>query len=95
MHTIKRCGTALKRCSADSQAVKRGTSPSLTNKTADLANPRTSNKTLSVTDGTTTAGYVVEHDGEFYSYDAEFVLLGKFASQSEATRAIPRVQRSG
>jgi len=95
MHSIKRYGTTLKQRSADSQAVKRRTPPSLTNKTTGLASPRTSNKTLSVSDGATTAGYVVEHDGEFFSYDAEFVLLGEFTSQSEAVRAIPRVQGSG
>lgn len=49
-----------------------------------VANPRSSDKTLGVTDGATTAGYVAEHDGELFSYDAKFVLLGK--SQARATR---------
>jgi hypothetical protein len=52
--------------------------------TSPLPNLRTSNKTLGVTDGATTAGYLVEHDAEFFSCDAEFVLLGTFASPSGA-----------
>jgi hypothetical protein len=56
-----------------------------------LPTPRTSNKTLGVTDGATTAGYLVEYDAEFFSYDAEFVLLRTFASQSGARS--PEVQR--
>ena len=44
---------------------------------------------LSVTDGATTVGTVVVRDGSYFAFDAEGVLIGEYATQQKAMRAIP------
>jgi hypothetical protein len=48
---------------------------------------------LSVSDGGQTVGSVVEHDGSFFAFNVEGVLIGEYASQIEATRALPCAKR--
>jgi hypothetical protein len=51
---------------------------------------------LTVTDGTTCVGFVLSRgrDG-FEAFDRDGKTLGKFKSQMEATRAIPRTEEPG
>ena len=43
---------------------------------------------LAVTDGTTTVGAIVPHDGSYFAFDVDDVLVGEYATQREAMRAI-------
>jgi hypothetical protein len=43
-----------------------------------------------VSDGHETCGYIIPHDGAFFSFDIDGTLLGEFKTQREATRAIPK-----
>ncbi len=45
---------------------------------------------LSVSDGTTTVGTVVERDHSFFAFDADGTLLGEFRSRRQALRSIPK-----
>ncbi len=54
-----------------------------------IPNPRTSAAALAVTDGATTIGFVIPHDGEFFAFDHDQNLLGEFKTQRQAMRAIP------
>lgn len=45
---------------------------------------------MAVTIGTTTIGYVAEHDGSFFAFDLNQELIGEYETQREAMRAIPR-----
>ncbi len=44
---------------------------------------------LAVTDGTTTVGFIVEHDGSHFAYDADGILIGEYQNRIEAMSAIP------
>ncbi len=50
---------------------------------------------LAVTDGHNTIGYVIEHDGSYFAYGADQILIGEFKTRREAVRAIPSVSPSG
>ncbi len=54
-----------------------------------IPNPRTTPGALAVTDGHDTAGYVIEHDGSFFAYGADQILIGEFPTRRAAARAIP------
>ena len=54
----------------------------------DIPNPRVANA-LRVADGTETVGFPVESDGAFFSFERDGVLIGEFATQRQAMRAIP------
>jgi hypothetical protein len=56
-------------------------------KRTDIPNPRTPGA-LAVTDGTTCIGYIV-HDDTYFAFDADNVLIGEYATQREAMRAMP------
>ena len=43
-----------------------------------------------MTIGTTTIGYVAEHDGSFFAFDLNQELIGEYETQREAMRAIPK-----
>ncbi len=58
-------------------------------RTTDVPNPN-SPHALAVSDGAQTVGIIVECDGSFFSFDTDNILLGKFQTQREAVRAIPR-----
>ncbi len=45
---------------------------------------------LAVSDGAQLAGYVVEHDGSWFAYGRDHVLIGEFESQHAAVCAIPK-----
>jgi hypothetical protein len=47
------------------------------------------NTALAVADGQTISGYIVKHDGAYYSYGADHALIGEYSSQIEASRSIP------
>jgi hypothetical protein len=55
---------------------------------SDIPHPHVANA-LSVTDGTETVGFLVASDGSFFSFDRDAVLIGEFATQRQAMRAIP------
>ena len=44
---------------------------------------------LSVTDGTIFIGRIVVQDGSYFAFSTDDSLLGEFATQSEAVRALP------
>lgn len=48
---------------------------------------------LTVYDGTVFAGSIVERAGTFTAYDVNHRRIGSFASQRDATRAIPSATR--
>jgi hypothetical protein len=52
---------------------------------SDIPHPHVAN----VTDGTETVGFLVASDGSFFSFDRDAVLIGEFATQRQAMRAIP------
>jgi hypothetical protein len=45
---------------------------------------------LAVTDGSMFIGSIVTTDGSFFAFDATGVLVGEFATQRQAVRAIPK-----
>ncbi len=47
---------------------------------------------LSVSDGTTRVGTVVERDHSWFSFGIDGVLIGEYASMREAMRAVPNQQ---
>ena len=47
------------------------------------------NAALAVTDGTTLIGHIVARDGSYFAFRPDDSLLGEFATQSEAVRALP------
>jgi hypothetical protein len=44
---------------------------------------------LTITDGADVAGFIAEHDGAFFAYGADHVLIGEYTSRVAASRAIP------
>ncbi len=56
-----------------------------------IPNP-SSTAAKAVTDGHETAGYVIEHDGSYFAFDADAVLLGEFETQQQAMRSIPKAR---
>jgi hypothetical protein len=52
-----------------------------------ISNPN-SPHALAVTDGTTTVGAIVPHDESYFAFDVDDVLVGEYATQREAMRAI-------
>lgn len=54
-----------------------------------IPNPHTAAGALAVADGHVTVGYVVEHDGSFFAYGADQILIGEYSTQRAAMRAIP------
>jgi hypothetical protein len=44
---------------------------------------------LAIYDGAELAGFIVRHDGAYFSYDSTHTLIGEYASQGEASRSIP------
>jgi hypothetical protein len=52
--------------------------------------PKTEAVMLSVSDGTTTVGFVLRRADGFEAFNRAGKSIGKFQSQQEATRAIPR-----
>jgi hypothetical protein len=59
---------------------------------AMIPNPHKAPDALSVTDGAVTAGRIVQQDGSFFAFDANFVLLGEYQTQRAAVRSIPAVR---
>jgi hypothetical protein len=57
-----------------------------------LPNPRTADDALAVTDGASTAGFLIERDGSFFAFDQDDTLLGECATRTQAACAIPRVR---
>jgi hypothetical protein len=49
---------------------------------------------LSVSDGTETVGSIVTINGAYFAFDVEHVLVGTYASQREAMRAIPKLKKT-
>jgi hypothetical protein len=49
---------------------------------------------LAVTDGTTLIGHIVARDGSYFAFRPDNSLLGKFATQGEAVRALPAADAS-
>jgi hypothetical protein len=49
---------------------------------------------LSVSDGSDTVGFIVAIDGSHFAFDVEHVLVGAYASQREAMRAIPKLKKT-
>ena len=47
---------------------------------------------ISIYDGRTKAGTVVEHDGSHFSYGNDDILTGEFNTRLEAVRSLPRVR---
>jgi hypothetical protein len=45
---------------------------------------------LSIADGQTHVGKVLHHDGAYFAFDADDVLVGEYRTQREAARALPR-----
>jgi hypothetical protein len=86
MRSIKRRGTTLKRGSADSQASKRRAPPALAN---NIPNPRTSNKTFSVSDGGIAAGHVLKDGTEYFAYDADFVFAARVRGPDRSSARDP------
>jgi hypothetical protein len=56
-------------------------------KITDIPNPHTPGA-LAVSDGTTCIGHIV-HAGSYFAFDADDILIGEYATQREAMRAIP------
>ena len=55
-----------------------------------IPNPRTANDALAVTDGAVTIGYIIERDSAFFAFDADGVLIGEYATRTQAVRSIRR-----
>lgn len=53
-----------------------------------IPNPRTANDALAVTDGAVTIGYIIERDSAFFAFDADGVLIGEYATRTQAVRSI-------
>jgi len=49
---------------------------------------------LAVTDGGTCIGRIVAHDGSYFAFGTDVVLLGEFSTQREAMRALPAAKAS-
>ena len=47
---------------------------------------------LAVTDGAVTIGYIIERDSAFFAFDAHGVLIGEYATRTQAVRSIPVVR---
>ncbi len=47
-------------------------------------------RALAVCDGTVGVGTIIPKDGTFYAYDITGTLVGKYPTQREAMRAIPK-----
>ena len=47
---------------------------------------------LTVSDGTATAGTIVERDGSYFAFDAAGTLIGEFKTRAQAMRAVPSVR---
>ena len=47
---------------------------------------------ISIYDGQTKAGTIVEHGGSHFSYGADDILIGEFNTRLEAVRSLPRVR---
>jgi hypothetical protein len=45
-----------------------------------------------VTDGAVMVGRIVQQDGSFFAFDANFVLLGEYRTLRAAIRAIPKTE---
>jgi hypothetical protein len=58
-----------------------------------IPNPRTAGDAMAVTDGTVTAGYVIERDHSHFSFDADGILLGEYSSRRLAMRSIPTLKQ--
>jgi hypothetical protein len=50
---------------------------------------QTPNRILSVAGGSVVVGSIIERHGSFVAYEASGAVVGKYESQTEATRAIP------
>lgn len=55
---------------------------------SDYSQPRTANDALAVTDGAVTIGYIIERDSAFFAFDADGVLIGEYATRTQAVRSI-------
>ena len=49
---------------------------------------------LFVSDGTDPVGSIVVIDSSYFAFDLEHILIGEFASQREAMRAIPKLKKT-
>jgi hypothetical protein len=49
---------------------------------------------LAVTDGGTCIGRIVVRDGSYFAFETDNVLVGEFATQREAMRALPAAKAS-
>ncbi len=47
---------------------------------------------ISIYDGQTKAGTVIEYDGTHFSYGADDILIGEFNTRLEAVRSLPRAR---
>jgi hypothetical protein len=48
---------------------------------------------LAVTDGGTCIGRIVAHDGSYFAFGTNNVLVGEFATQGQAMRALPAANK--
>jgi hypothetical protein len=54
-----------------------------------ITSPRPARATVSVYDGASFVGTLVERDGEYHAFDARGRRIGTFQNQRDALRAIP------
>ena len=62
---------------------------------ADLRSPipHVNANSLAVTDGTVTAGFIVEHIDAHFAFGPDQKLIGKFPTRAAAIAALPKVSR--
>jgi hypothetical protein len=60
----------------------------MSKKRTDIPNPHAPGA-LAVTDGTTHIGSIVMHDGAYFAFGIDGVLVGEYATQGKAMRALP------
>ena len=55
--------------------------------------PHVNANALAVTDGTVTAGFIVEHIGAHFAFGPDQKLIGNFPTRAAAIAALPKVSR--
>ncbi len=42
-------------------------------------------------DGAQLAGFIIEHDGSWFAYGRDHILIGEYETRAAAVRAVPKV----